>query len=50
MLRAASAFHPDRLRSIRLLFDKSVAGTIILDDVGLNPAMDPKYLAAPVKP
>ena len=47
---AASAFHPDRLRSIRLLFDKSVAGTIILDDVGLNPAMDPKYLAAPVKP
>lgn len=48
---AASAdFRPDRIKSIRLLFNKTFAGTIILDDVGITPSMDPVYLANPVKP
>lgn len=43
-------FKPERLKSIRLRFDRTFAGTIILDDVGINPAIDPKYVAAPVRP
>lgn len=49
--KAASAdFKPERLKSIRLRFDRSVLGTIILDDVGISPTIDPAYLAAPIKP
>ena len=43
-------FKPERLKSIRLRFDRTFSGTIILDDVGINPAIDPKYVAAPVRP
>lgn len=43
-------FKPERLKSIRLRFDRTFAGTIILDDIGINPAIDPKYVAAPVRP
>jgi len=43
-------FKPERLKSIRLRFDRTFAGTIILDDVGINPAIDPKYVAVPVRP
>lgn len=45
---AASGFRPVQLRRIRLVFDKTVLGTIVLDDVGVNPAMDPAWLAAPI--
>jgi dienelactone hydrolase len=44
-----SSFNPAKLRSIRLVFDRAPLGTIILDDVGLSPSMDPAYLAAPVR-
>jgi len=37
-------FAPDKLKSIRLVFDRSPAGTIILDDVGVS-AIDPAFLA-----
>ena len=37
-------FAPDKLRKIRLVFDRAIAGTIILDDVGLS-AIDPAFLA-----
>ena len=37
-------FAPDKLKAIRLVFDRSVAGTIILDDVGVS-AIDPAFLA-----
>ena len=47
---ASPDFKPERLKSIRLRFDKSMLGTIILDDVGISPSMDPAYLAAPIKP
>lgn len=45
----ATGFQPSRLRSVRLVFDKTVLGTIVLDDVGLNPAMEAAWLAAPVR-
>jgi len=37
-------FAPDKLRSIRLVFDRAPAGTIILDDVGVS-AIDPAFFA-----
>ena len=42
-------FQPAKLKSIRLLFDRTVLGAFILDDVGVSPAIDPAYLAAPVR-
>jgi hypothetical protein len=45
----APDFKPERLKSIRLKFDRNVAGTIILDDIGISPAINPIYLAAPVR-
>ena len=47
---ASPDFKADKLKSIRLRFDRNFAGTIILDDVGITPAMDAIYLAAPIKP
>jgi dienelactone hydrolase len=37
-------FAPGKLRAIRLVFDRAVAGTIVLDDVGVS-AIDPAFLA-----
>lgn len=44
-----AVFQPDKLRSIRLLFDRTVRGALILDDIGVSPTIDPAYLAAPVR-
>lgn len=33
--RASTGFDATRLRAIRLVFDRTVSGTIVLDDVGL---------------
>jgi hypothetical protein len=41
---ASPRFAPDKLRSIRLVFDRAPAGTIILDDVGVS-AIDPAFFA-----
>jgi dienelactone hydrolase len=41
---ASPQFAPDKLKSIRLVFDRAPAGTIILDDVGVS-AIDPAFLA-----
>ena len=41
---ASPQFAPDKLKAIRLVFDRSPAGTIILDDVGVS-AIDPAFLA-----
>jgi dienelactone hydrolase len=42
--KAAPAFEPARLRVIRLLFDRTPSGTVVMDDVGLaNP--DPAFRA-----
>jgi dienelactone hydrolase len=41
---AAPALDVRRIRSIRFLFDRAMAGTIIVDDIGFA-ALDPAYLA-----
>ena len=41
--KVAPAFEPARLRAIRLVFDRTPSGTVVLDDVGVaNP--DPAFL------
>jgi hypothetical protein len=47
-VKVSPDFQPERLRRIRLVFDRTVAGTVVLDDVGISPRMDPAYLAAVV--
>jgi dienelactone hydrolase len=42
--RVSPTFAPDKIRSIRLVFDRLAAGTVILDDVGVS-AIDPGFLA-----
>jgi hypothetical protein len=40
----APAFEPARLRAIRLVFDRTPSGTVVMDDVGLanpDPAFQP---------
>jgi dienelactone hydrolase len=46
---APGNFNPSKLRSIRLVFDRAPLGTVILDDVGLSPAMDPAWVASPLR-
>lgn len=43
---AAAGFDPSRLRSVRLRFDRTVAGTVVLDNVGFS-RMSPEYFAHP---
>jgi hypothetical protein len=43
------AFNPQTLTTIRLVFDKTVAGTIIVEHIGLSTPGDPAFLAAPVR-
>jgi hypothetical protein len=47
---ASPDFNPAKLKSVRLRFDRTFQGAIILDDVGITPSMNPAYLAAPIKP
>ena len=46
----AGGFQPSRIRSIRIVFDRTPLGTVIMDDVGLNPGMNKNYLAARLNP
>ncbi|MGE0438918.1 MAG: alpha/beta hydrolase family protein [Gemmatimonadales bacterium] len=41
---AEPRFAPDRLRSVRLLFDRSVAGTVVVSDIGLS-RVDPVFFS-----
>ena len=43
-VKASPQFAPDKLKSMRLVFDRNPAATIILDDVGVS-AIDPAFLA-----
>ena len=47
-VRSVPQFAPSRLRTIRLVFDRSVAGTIVVTDIGVSTPTDPAFLAAPV--
>jgi hypothetical protein len=38
---AGAAFDPTRLRSVRLVFDRLVAGTIVVDDIGISATTGP---------
>ena len=39
--RAAPNFDPSHLRSIKLVFDRLVAGTVIVDDIGVSSSAKP---------
>jgi len=47
--RTSAAFDPRQIAAIRLLFDLTEAGTIVLEHVGLSTPTDPAFLAAPVR-
>jgi len=46
---AGGGFEPSKLKSIRLVFDRTVLGGLILDDVGISPTIDPAYLEAKIR-
>ena len=46
---ASSQFDPRQIATIRLLFDRTEAGTIVLEHVGLSTPTDTAFLAAPVR-
>jgi dienelactone hydrolase len=45
---SSSEFDPRQLATIRLLFDKTEAGTVILERVGISTPKDRAFLAAPI--
>ena len=42
--RGPGSFDPARVRTIRLLFDRTQVGQVVVDDIGFS-AIDPAYLA-----
>src|SRR5207244_4666505 len=48
-VEAEPAFDPRQLETIRLVFDRTEAGTIGIEHVGVSTPVDPEFLAAPVK-
>jgi hypothetical protein len=40
-VKAEPQFDPTHLRSIRLVFDRLVAGTIVVDDIGVSATATP---------
>lgn len=46
--KTAPAFDPKQLKTIRLLFDKSIAGTVVVSDIGISPKIDPAYMAGAI--
>ncbi|MCR4373301.1 MAG: hypothetical protein NUW22_00455 [Acidobacteria bacterium] len=46
--QASPEFDPRQLATIRLVFDRTEAGTIVLEHVGLSTPTDAAFLAAPV--
>jgi hypothetical protein len=47
--RAQPGFDPTRVAAIRLVFDRTVAGTIVLDDIGMS-SLDPAFHRTVVEP
>ena len=37
LVAAETRFDPTRLREVRLVFDRAMAGTVIVDEIGINP-------------
>ena len=46
---AEPAFDPRQIASIRLVFDRTVAGTVVVEHIGLSTPQDPAFLGAPVR-
>lgn len=46
---ASPGFDPSALREVRLVFDRTVAGTVILDEIGFS-KIDPAFMAGRVPP
>ncbi|MEP6618761.1 MAG: MFS transporter [bacterium] len=42
---AVPQFNAGQLKTIRLLFDKTVAGTVVVSDIGISTRIDPAFLA-----
>ena len=47
--QAAPDFDPRQIAAIRLVFDRTEAGTIVVEHVGLSTPKDPAILAASVR-
>jgi hypothetical protein len=47
--KTSPQFDPRQLASVRLVFDRTEAGTIVLEHVGLSTPTDAAFLAAPVR-
>jgi dienelactone hydrolase len=47
--RVAPEFDPRQLQSIRLLFDRTEAGTVVIEHVGLSTPTDPAFLASRIR-
>jgi dienelactone hydrolase len=47
--RAAPALDARQLATIRLVFDLTEAGTVVIEHVGLSNPVDPAFMAAPVR-
>jgi dienelactone hydrolase len=45
-MRASPEFDPSKVRTLRFVFDRTVAGTVVVDDVGISTPVDPAVLAA----
>src|SRR5262249_55822870 len=43
-VRASEGFDPTKLGTVRLVFDRTMQGTVVVDDIGLS-TMDAAYLA-----
>ncbi|MEO8337760.1 MAG: hypothetical protein ABI664_22480, partial [bacterium] len=46
--KIAPQFDAGRLTTIRLLFDKTTAATVVVSDIGLSTKIDPAFLASPL--
>jgi hypothetical protein len=47
--RAVPDFDPRQLSTIRLLFDRTEAGTVVIEHIGLSTPTDPAFLAAAIR-
>ena len=48
-VESAPGFDPQRLAVIRLVFDRTEAGTVVVEHVGLSTPADPAFLPSPVR-
>src|SRR5262249_42596762 len=43
------SFDPKTLTTIRLVFDKTTAGTVVIEHIGISTPPDPVFLASPIR-